>query len=237
VVVTGANAYEFAVSGLTLPATLNPGQGIGFTVDFSPYADGVSVATLQISDNDPRNNPFTVALTGTGVDAPPTVVLTAPANGAKFAAPVNLTLSAGASDVYGAITNVAFYAGTNLLWNATNAPYTMTTANLFAGSYALTAVATDDSGAVANSSVVNVTITNAVPTVMGGQMTGGANGFKLTISGHAGQTYEVLASDDLTVPQSAWTVVGTGTFGSTNAIFTDNGTTNHLHRYYVVKSP
>ena len=160
VVATGADAEDFTVTGLTQPAILAAGQSTSFNVIFSPLDSGTRVATLQITDNDQHNNPFTLSLSGTGVDEPPTVVLTAPANGAKFAAPANLTLSAGASDLYGAITNVAFYQGTNLLGNVTSTPYSLKTANLFAGSYALTAVATDDSGAVATSSVVNVTITN-----------------------------------------------------------------------------
>jgi hypothetical protein len=160
VVATGVDADDFTVTGLIQPATLAVGQSISFNVIFSPLDSGSRTAILQINDNDASNNPFTLSLTGTGVDEPPTVVLTAPANGAKFAAPANLTISAGASDLYGAITNVAFYQGTNLLGNATSAPFTFTTANVFAGSYALTAVATDDSGAVATSSVVNVTVTN-----------------------------------------------------------------------------
>jgi len=62
-------------------------------------------------------------------------------------------------------------------------------------------------------------------------------GFQLMFFGAAGQGYEVLASDDLTVPQSAWRVVGTGTFSGTNDTFTDTGSAGYSHRYYVVKSP
>ena len=160
IVVTGANAGDFTVSGLTLPATVYVGQSATFNVAFAPSVGGVENASLQITDSDTNNNPFTLAITGTGVLVPPTVSLTAPTSGASFAAPAMLALSATAADIDGTVTNVAFYQGSTLLGNATTAPYTLTTANLFAGSYALTAVVTDNNGLASTSSVVNVTVTN-----------------------------------------------------------------------------
>ena len=159
---TGANAADFTVNGLTLPATVYAGQSASFNVVFSPLGGGARTATLQIVDNDTNNNPFTLALAGTGVLVPPTISLTAPVTGSSFAAPANLPLSATVADLDGTVTNVAFYQGTTLLANVTAAPYTFTTANIFAGSYGLTAVATDNNGLTATSSVVNVTVTNTV---------------------------------------------------------------------------
>jgi hypothetical protein len=75
------------------------------------------------------------------------------------------------------------------------------------------------------------------PTVFGGQSVFGTNGFTLSFSGPAGQTYEVLASDDLTLPISGWTVVGNGTFGGTNVVFTDSNATHNPYRFYIIKSP
>jgi hypothetical protein len=46
----------------------------------------------------------------------------------------------------------------------------------------------------------------------------------------------VLASDDLTLPQSEWTVIGTGTFGNTNVIFTDDEATNYPAQFYIIES-
>jgi hypothetical protein len=157
---TGANAGDFTIGGISLPAMVLAGQSTSFNVVFAPLGAGARAATLQITDNDVNNNPFTLALTGTGVLVPPTVSLTAPANGASFAAPAMLALAATAADIDGTVTNVAFYQGTALLGNATSAPFTFTTANLFAGSYGLTAVATDNNGLSSTSSVVNVTVTN-----------------------------------------------------------------------------
>lgn len=64
-----------------------------------------------------------------------------------------------------------------------------------------------------------------------------AGGFQLTFSGSAGQTYQILASDDPTAPTSAWTFVGSGTFDTANVIFTDSDAPNHPNRFYLVTSP
>lgn len=60
---------------------------------------------------------------------------------------------------------------------------------------------------------------------------------QLTFSGPSGQTYEVLASDDVTLPRSEWAIIGSGTFGNTNVVFTDTDAANYPHRFYIVKSP
>ena len=64
----------------------------------------------------------------------------------------------------------------------------------------------------------------------------GAN-FQLTFTGPQAQTYEVLATTDLTLPQSAWTVVASGTFNGTSVVYTDTNSANTPARYFVVKAP
>ena len=63
-VVTGANAGDFTVSGITLPAAVGVGGSGTFNVVFSPTGGGKRTATLQIINNDPKNNPFSLKLTG-----------------------------------------------------------------------------------------------------------------------------------------------------------------------------
>src|SRR5262249_5871016 len=99
----------------------------------------------------------------------PVVSLTAPSNGAAFTAGATLTLSASASDPHGSAAKVEFYrGGTTLLGTATTAPYTLTWSNVAAGSYTLTAKATDNLGKSTTSSSVSITVTaptNQPPTV------------------------------------------------------------------------
>ena len=82
-----------------------------------------------------------------GINAPPSVQLTSPANGANYSAPASVALSATASDVDGSVTQVAFYDGSALLGIDTTSPFTFSWSNVPAGDYSLTAIATDDLGA------------------------------------------------------------------------------------------
>ena len=66
VFVDGSNPSDFNVNG-NCGGQLNPGQGCGFDVGFSPGGAGARQATLHVSSDDPRGDQ-TVELTGTGAD-------------------------------------------------------------------------------------------------------------------------------------------------------------------------
>ncbi len=72
VTLTAANSTNsvFSVSGLSLPVTITAGQGLPFTVTFSPTATGAASATLDFTSN-AQTTTTAEALTGTGT-APPT---------------------------------------------------------------------------------------------------------------------------------------------------------------------
>jgi len=98
---------------------------------------------------------------------PPTVSIDSPTNGASFTAPAIVPIAATANDSDGSVTNVAFFDGGALLGMTNNTPYTITV-SLAAGGHALTAVATDNRGVSATSTVVNVTVSgggNVPPSV------------------------------------------------------------------------
>jgi len=92
----------------------------------------------------------------------PAVTLTSPTNTGSFAT-LALTLAATAISTGGTVTNVAFYQGTTLLANVSSAPYIFDWTGFPAGSYSLTAVATDNHGLAATSGAVAVTL--AIPSV------------------------------------------------------------------------
>ncbi len=87
-------------------------------------------------------------------NALPSVALTSPAQGATFVAPASIALEATAADSDGTIAKVDFYANGTLVGTDTTgpAPYTFAWTNVAAGTYALTAVATDNQGARQTSS-------------------------------------------------------------------------------------
>lgn len=111
------------------PSDAISGQGAGPTVTFSV---------------DNRNQP-------------PTVSIFNPAAGAVFTAPAAFTLEATAADD-GTVAKVEFFQGATKLGEDTTTPFTQAVANLQAGSYSFTAVATDNSGSATTSSAVGITV-------------------------------------------------------------------------------
>ena len=87
------------------------------------------------------------------------VAITNPAPHSTFSAPATFGISAFVSDTAGLVTNVEFLVNNSVIGNATSAPYNATAANLAAGSYTLTAVASDNSGFKATNSI-SITVTN-----------------------------------------------------------------------------
>jgi chitinase len=94
---------------------------------------------------------------------PPVVSITSPASGATFAAPATIAITASASDPQNQLTMVQFYNGTTLLGTATAAPYTITWPSVPAGTYSLTAVASDAAGLSTPSAAVSVTVAAQPP--------------------------------------------------------------------------
>lgn len=91
-------------------------------------------------------------------NAPPSVSITSPANNAVFTAPASITINANATDSDGTISKVEFYQGTTLLNTDTVPPYSFAWNNVVAGTYSLTAKATDNNNAVTPSSPINITV-------------------------------------------------------------------------------
>jgi hypothetical protein len=87
------------------------------------------------------------------------VSLTSPANGATFTAPAKISLAASAADSDGTVTRVEFFNGATRLGEDTTTPYTFRWNIGAAGSYTLTARATDNAGAATTSSPVAITVT------------------------------------------------------------------------------
>lgn len=120
--------------------------------------------TLTAAATDNSGAKTTSAAVAIVVNAPPVVALTAPAANAVTVAPANLTLQATASDPDGSIAKVEFYRGATKLGESSTAPYQFAWTNVLAGSYSLTAVATDNRGAPVTSAAVLLVI-DARPTV------------------------------------------------------------------------
>jgi subtilisin family serine protease len=95
-------------------------------------------------------------------NAPPTVSLTSPAAGANFVAPATVALTASASDADGSVNSVRFYVNAAEVGASTTSPYSASWNAATAGTYSITAVATDNRGATTTSAPVAVTVSDPV---------------------------------------------------------------------------
>lgn len=89
---------------------------------------------------------------------PPFVRIVSPASGEAFTAGANVTLVADAYDPDGLITNVTFYADDQWIGEDALAPYSVTWQNALAGSYDITAVATDNEAMVTTSDAITINV-------------------------------------------------------------------------------
>jgi hypothetical protein len=144
-------------AGSTLVGTVTSGAA---AVTWSGMAAGTySLTAVATDDAGLKTTSAPVSVT-VGSNRAPAVSLTSPAAGTNYLAPATITLSANASDADGGVMSVAFYAGTTLLGTDSSSPYSFAWQNASAGTYAVTAVATDTSGVTTTSSAVSVTVSS-----------------------------------------------------------------------------
>jgi len=173
--VNGAN-FPVSSTNLTLTASASDSDGTISQVEFfqgstslgvktgSPYqitwtnaTTGVYALTARATDN--LGIISTSSVNTIVVDNPPMVTLTVPTGGSTFTVPTNITVTATASDSDGTVIEVDFYAGTAWIGASQGSPYTITWSNAPAGTFALTATATDNLGGLSTSAAVYVTNT------------------------------------------------------------------------------
>ena len=104
------------------------------------------------------------------IGAAPVVQLTSPVNNTSLNAPATFNLAATATDADGTISKVEFYAGATKLSEDSTDPFTYDWTNVAAGTYSLTARATDNDGNLVISSPISVT---SVPPPSSGTLTRG----------------------------------------------------------------
>ena len=178
----------------------------------------------------------------TSTNLAPSVTLDTPLDGATIAKPASVNFTATAADTDGTVAKVEFFHGSTKLGEDIEAPYEFTW-NPPSGSYPVSARATDNQGAIANSAVVTITVTNpnnVPPTVAitqpanGASVPGGTINLAATAGDSDGAVTKVefyqgptkLGEDDTAPYEFAWPAVSPGAYTLT-AVATDNdaGTT------------
>lgn len=135
-----------------------PGMAGGFT------AQGTVTLTYASLPTGSRINFIARAgnINCVSTNQPPTVSITAPTNGQQFDDTAPITVTADAQDSDGTVSQVEFFADGNPIGTATASPFTIQWANAAAGSYTLTARATDNDNAQTTSDPVSVTVNHVV---------------------------------------------------------------------------
>jgi PKD repeat protein len=187
-----SGAVFTAPANVTLTATASDPDGAVSKVEFyagatkigedttAPYSlvwPGAAAGTYALTARaiDSAGAAVTSAPVSVIVNAPPTVTLTSPANGAQFAAPATITLTASASDTDGSVAKVEFFRGSTSLGVDTTSPYSVTWSGAAVGVYTLTARVTDNRGATTTSSPVTVRVTATLAPTADAYVRGGSS--------------------------------------------------------------
>jgi glucose/arabinose dehydrogenase len=143
----------------------NPSKNSGWLLRSLSEATARTVRGFGSREAVSNRGSLTVGYTpaGGGSNQPPLVFISTPTNGATFTTPLSLDIVAEVADPDGTVTNVQFLSGSEVLGQASVAPYSIN-AVLYPGSYQLTAVATDNQGASTTSSNVAITVSSVAIT-------------------------------------------------------------------------
>jgi len=163
------------------------------------------------------------------------LAITNPVSGVTFSAPWSGMIKATASDPDpgGSVTKVEFFTNSVSAGIVTTAPYNLTVNNVAAGSYTLTAVATDNGGATNTSAAVTVSVVTPVAVVITNSQRLSDTQFRLTYAANAGLLYVVERSALLT----NFAGINTNTAASSSVTFTDSAAGGSQKFYRVGRLP
>ena len=224
-----AKVEFFADTTLLGTATAAP-----YTFTWTAVPAGSYTLTAKATDNlGATTTSAAVRITVSAANIPPTVAITNPTNNASFTAGANITLQADATDSDGSVAKVEYFEATTLLGSATTAPYTVTWTNVAVGTYSLTATATDNSGATATSSAVNISVltgTNSPVALLDLAIQGSS--FNFSFATQSGVSYLVQFTESL--EPINWQVLTNFSGNGATRSLTDTATA--VQRFYRVSA-
>ena len=217
---TWAGRQGHSSTGPGTPPLWNSYKSSG-TFSFVFSTPGVFNYYCYVIDHIGMNGSVTVQVPNT----PPSVTITNPVNDAVFIAPATFTVDASASDPDGSVSQVQFFLASTSLGTDTVSPYSANVNNLPAGTYTLSAVATDNQSARATNSItviVNPTFSDANWSPLGSGV--GHSGWTPTVYALAASGNDLYAGGDLTSAGgttanyvakwngTSWTALGSGVY-------------------------
>ncbi|MCX6867594.1 MAG: Ig-like domain-containing protein, partial [Verrucomicrobia bacterium] len=149
---------------------------------------------------------------------PPTVALTAPADGTSLIAPASTTLTATAADSDGSVSKVEFFDGATKLGEASTAPYAFDWSNIPVGGHVLTALATDNLGLATTSATVTVTVTLPTVTIAATRASAGEYGTGRTLEFTVSRTGPTTSALVVPLVAGGTATAGTDYSGSVSSV-------------------
>lgn len=136
-----------------------------YSLDTSAFPDGshsISAVAYDAANNSSTSTEVVTKFMNTAAppNKPPIVSLSSPST--SYTDPANIILTATASDSDGSVSKVEFFNGSTKIGQATESPYAMTWSNVGAGSYTITAKATDNQSATTNSQGLSLQVAKKV---------------------------------------------------------------------------
>ena len=171
VYINGTEVYRInlpagAVSYSTFATAASEYTPISFTVPASVLVAGNNVVAVEMHQGNATSTDLSMSLS-ISANQSPSVSIATPGAGQSFYVPVGINLTVNASDPDGTVARVDYYyQGGNPIGASLTAPFSFTWTNATEGSYALTAVATDNTGGTGTSAPVNITVIDTNPPVL-----------------------------------------------------------------------
>ena len=251
----GATANVQVVSYQFIPATTNIAVNDQVTWTWPLFSgfhdatsdDGIWASPTQIG---PASYSYTFTAAGTypytcsihyftgtinviGPNQSPSVSITNPADGTVFSEPAYVTIQASATDD-GTVTNVQFLVGTTVLADQAVAPFSAVAGSLAAGSYALSAVASDNFGLMTTNSV-NITVVTPLPLALVAPRPLAPARFQFNYPANVGLSYVVQQSTNLGAPD--WVGLLTNQATANPMTFVDSNAVANPGFYRVIRLP
>lgn len=209
---SGSTCTEYPVSG---------GANTVYTVTgltpSTTYTYQVKATNNSPAETSPYSTSANVTTTAGG-NTPPVVSITAPVTNSCVTANATVSLTANATDADGTVSTVQFYNGAALLGAGTKSgnTYTFSWTNVTAGTYTVTAVATDNQTASTTSSPITLKVSPAVSITGLGAGIINCSTTSITLgSSQAGSSYAWTRNTAAAGTGSTLNVTTAGTYGLT----------------------
>ena len=157
----------------------------------APSQAGTYTVTVSVDGTiSTPDQAYSLVITGGKTNPPPTVTLTSPSDGSVSVVGEPVTVAANATDLTasgtaGTVTQVEFFAGATSIGVDNTAPYSISWTPAVAGSYAITAKATDSESATATSTPATIVVLSGdgTPSITSFTATSGIVGSQVVLTG------------------------------------------------------